>query len=132
MKKLFLTLVITLISVLGFAQEINGVTTGAQIWENEQWTQMPNGEGIPVWINANSTRMTIKSKVQQYYYLYNMSQMHVNSSGHNQITCNATNQNGEEFYMRFVFREDIDGELQIYIHSSYFDVVYDVATFPNE
>lgn len=132
MKKFFLTILFALAIIMGYSQEINGVSTRAQIWSNEQWTNIENGQGIPIWVNAAGDRLSIKSKTPQYYYLYNLSELHVNNSGHQQIDCNAINRDGENFYIRFVVREDINGSMQIYLHNQDFDIVYDVTVFPNE
>lgn len=127
MKKFVLSILFTIFTLSSFAETIYGTTTDCMIYNNstKSWESIGNGRGIDVFVD-DFNNLFIYSSEPQKFMTYDVSDMHINKSGHEQFTAYAIDANGERCGLRFVFRDDIEAPMQIYIHYNNIDYVYNV------
>lgn len=105
-----------------------GVTVGGSIMINNNWVPLPDCEGIQVIFEGNV--IIIESNERQIFYLQDYTDIHFNTSGHQQIKSNAIDKEGRRCLIRIVSRPDmyIEPILQLYIHYNNIDYVYDIKS----
>lgn len=127
MKKLFLLSVFSLYFIISYAENFRGVTTNCLLLNQttRKWEYLEDGEGIQVLCDENR-KLYIFSKKIQIFTLLHIKTPHINPSGHLQCTSNAIDQDNINCFVRFVYRDDIEAPLQIYIHYNNIEYVYNI------
>jgi len=127
---LILSITAMFISEVAYASydnDIHGITTDCLVYENGSYRSIGNGAGIRITISTN--RVVVYSARTQTFVMYNVSDWHTNSSGHQQFTADAIDNDGSTCRVRTVQRDDIEAPLQIYFHYSNITYVYNVILY---
>lgn len=121
---ILLSLAMSSAAYASYDNDIHCITTDCLVYENGTYRSIGNGAGIRITISSN--RVIIYSSRVQIFNMYNVTDWYTNSSGHQQFTADAVDNDGSVCLVRTVQRDDIEAPVQIYFHYSNITYVYNV------